>query len=80
MAQFHSRISESVNALTADIDVTPPVGIVRLLRQSDAQMFAGFGGWEGVFDDGVLNVLTEVRGAPHAPAGPLTPTALPMPL
>ncbi len=63
MIQAHPavpRVSESTNPLTHDIDVASPVGIVRLLRQSDAQLFAGYGTWEGLMDAAILNSLTQV--------------------
>lgn len=35
-------------------------GIVRLLRQSDAQLFAGWGGYPGVNDGVMLNKLDQL--------------------
>ena len=35
-------------------------GIVRLLRQSDAQLFAGWGGYPGVNDSVILNKLDQL--------------------
>ncbi len=58
------RITELPNPLTHDIDVASPVGIVRLLRQSDAQMFAGFKEWEGLLDGAFLESLSQVRRVP----------------
>ena len=60
MASTSSRVSESPNALTTDIDVSSPEQIVRILRQSDAQMFAGYGGWDGLFDKRTINALCQV--------------------
>jgi hypothetical protein len=54
------RVSEAVNGLTTDLDVSSPEQIVRLLRQCDAQMFAGFGGWDGMLDDSTLTALCKV--------------------
>lgn len=38
-----ARISEMRNVITSDMDSVSPVGLLRLLRQVDAQVFAGFG-------------------------------------
>ena len=55
-----ARISESPNPLTQDIDICDPLGIVRLLRQSDGQMFTGYGPWEGVLDSRILESIAKV--------------------
>ena len=49
--------TERSNCLTEDIDVAEPQGIVRLLRQVDAQMFSGFDGKEGLLDVSTLDAL-----------------------
>lgn len=71
-----ARVTETPNPLTTDLDVSSPIEIVRLLRQSDAQLFAGFGGWDGVLDDRTLQCMELVRRAlvqrPRA-ACPLNP-------
>lgn len=43
------------NSLTEGIDVASNTGIARLLRQSDSQVFSGWGGLPGINDE-------EVRG------------------
>ncbi len=43
-------ITETSSELTRDIDVAIPLEIVRLLRASDAQIFGGYGGFEGMSD------------------------------
>lgn len=50
------------NNLTEGIDVTSNTGIVRMLRQSDAQVFAGWGGLPGINDEEVLSVLNKIIG------------------
>lgn len=47
-------ITELPNELTADIDIASPLGIVRLLRASDAQMFAGYRGEPALVDDEIV--------------------------
>jgi N-acetylmuramic acid 6-phosphate (MurNAc-6-P) etherase len=47
-------ITETPNELTSDIDIASPVQIVRLLRAADAQMFAGYGGYPGLYDPETL--------------------------
>eukprot|EP00762_Andalucia_godoyi_P000911 ANDGO_03845.mRNA.1 N-acetylmuramic acid 6-phosphate etherase len=45
------RITEQSNVLTSNIDVCDTIGVLRLLRQSDAQLFAGFGPFPGLCDE-----------------------------
>jgi N-acetylmuramic acid 6-phosphate (MurNAc-6-P) etherase len=52
--------TERSNALTEDIDVASPEGIVRILRQGDAQIFSGFDGEEGLWDEKYLDVIADV--------------------
>jgi N-acetylmuramic acid 6-phosphate (MurNAc-6-P) etherase len=35
-------VTETANSLTSELDMASPLGIVRLLRQSDAQLFSGW--------------------------------------
>ena len=44
------RITESQNELTTSIDVAGARSIVRLLRGSDAQLFAGYGALDSIYD------------------------------
>jgi N-acetylmuramic acid 6-phosphate (MurNAc-6-P) etherase len=50
-------VTESQNPLTMNIDVVDQVGLVRLLRQSDTQMFSGFDVWAGVNDEEILEAM-----------------------
>lgn len=43
-------ITETPNELTSKIDIASPLGIVRLLRSADAQIFGGYGGFTGMND------------------------------
>lgn len=56
-------ITEQSNALTTEIDVASPESAVRMLRQVDAQMFAGFGGMDGLNDDTILQTMCDVAQA-----------------
>lgn len=53
-------VTESQNPLTLSIDAADPVGMVRLLRQSDAQMFAGWDVFGGVLDEEILEAFARV--------------------
>jgi N-acetylmuramic acid 6-phosphate (MurNAc-6-P) etherase len=54
------RVTEMNNSLTESIDVASTVGIVRMLRQSDSQVFSGWGGLPGINDEEVLSVLDAI--------------------
>jgi N-acetylmuramic acid 6-phosphate (MurNAc-6-P) etherase len=58
-------ITETSNALTADIDIASPEGIARLLRQGDAQLFSGYGTYASIFDDksmeSILTLAIQMR-------------------
>lgn len=60
------RVTEMKNSLTEGIDVASNTGIARLLRQSDAQVFSGWGGLPGINDEEVhclpLNLLLFLNG------------------
>ncbi len=47
-------ITELPNELTMDIDLADPMGIARLLRQGDAQLFAGWRDYPCLFDEEVI--------------------------
>lgn len=51
-------ITETPNPLSADIDLATPIGIVRILRQADAQIFGGYLDYPGLFDDETLQTLS----------------------
>eukprot|EP00731_Ephydatia_muelleri_P031843 Em0023g350a len=53
-------ITERSNDITENIDTLSPLGIVRQLRQVDAQIFAGWRHWESILDDGVLSTADRV--------------------
>lgn len=50
-------ITELPNCLSSDIDLASPEGIVRILRQADAQVFSGFLDLPGMFDSANLDTL-----------------------
>lgn len=56
-ASVMARVTEQPNAITTDIDVASSEGVVRLLRQCDAQLFAGFDTQPGLMDDPPLQAL-----------------------
>ncbi len=47
-------ITEQANELTRDLDISEPVEMARLFRQSDAQLFAGYGGYPSLSDQGIV--------------------------
>lgn len=55
-------ITELPNELTNDIDVVGAEGIVRLLRQADAQIFNGWRENAGLYDDAILFTLMRLIG------------------
>lgn len=50
-------LTEQQNPLTGDLDEAPPEGMVRLFRQSDAQLFCGYGTWPALSDEECLEKL-----------------------
>ena len=44
-------ITERENELTRELDAASPLGVVRLLRQTDAQVFSGYLDYPGLADD-----------------------------
>lgn len=62
-----TTITESINPLTRNIDIADHVGIVRLLRQSDAQIFAGSDVWPCLLDEEIVEkiALTALRLSRH---------------
>lgn len=44
-------ITEMPNPLSVDIDVASPENMLRILRQSDSQLFSGFQFFEGIWDE-----------------------------
>jgi N-acetylmuramic acid 6-phosphate (MurNAc-6-P) etherase len=53
-------ITETPNPLSGDIDLATPLGIVRILRQADAQIFGGYLDYPGLFDDETLWTLSDL--------------------
>jgi len=51
-------ITETPNELTDGIDLASPQGIVRILRQADAQMFNGWRDYPGIFDIEILRKMS----------------------
>ncbi len=64
MKKTHSQalqsITETPNELTDEIDLAPPIGIVRLLRQTDAQMFTGWRALPSIYDRSILSAMSKV--------------------
>ncbi len=53
-------ITERINCLTTELDLADALGIVRLLRQSDAQLFAGWNGYPALSDLAVHRQLARL--------------------
>jgi N-acetylmuramic acid 6-phosphate (MurNAc-6-P) etherase len=53
-------ITEKSNPLTEDLDVVGSRGILRLLRQSDAQVFAGWGPHVGLYDKPIQDTIAGI--------------------
>lgn len=65
-------ITETPNSLSLDIDLASPSAIVRILRQTDAQIFAGYLGYPGLYDTETVESLVSLAeraaqtiAAPH---------------
>ena len=50
-------VTERSNELTELLDEASPSGIVRLLRGTDAQLFAGYRAFHGLYDPSLLERL-----------------------
>lgn len=50
-------ITETPNPLTTNMDVADPVGMVRLMRQSDAQMFCGYDVYPSLADEQMIEAM-----------------------
>ncbi|MBX7245573.1 MAG: hypothetical protein K1X53_08735 [Candidatus Sumerlaeaceae bacterium] len=53
-------ITETPNALSANIDLQSPLGIVRILEQTDAQIFSGFENYPRLGDPATLENLASL--------------------
>ena len=47
-------ITETPNELTDEIDIASPMGVIRMLRQADAQIFFGWRDYPGLMDQEIL--------------------------
>ena len=59
------RITESQNELTTSIDVAGARSIVRLLRGSDAQLFAGYGALDSIYDAPTTEAADQIAELPN---------------
>jgi N-acetylmuramic acid 6-phosphate (MurNAc-6-P) etherase len=50
-------ITETPNPLTRNIDIADSVGMARLFRQSDAQIFSGYDVWPGMMDEEIIEKI-----------------------
>jgi N-acetylmuramic acid 6-phosphate (MurNAc-6-P) etherase len=53
-------VTERQNCLTTNIDLSNPVGMVRYLRQSDAQIFSGYEDYQALTDQESMEALAKV--------------------
>lgn len=56
-------ITEMANELTRDLDIAEPREMARLFRQSDAQMFFGYGGWPALTDEETVETCAKLAVA-----------------
>jgi N-acetylmuramic acid 6-phosphate (MurNAc-6-P) etherase len=64
-------ITETPNSLSSDIDLASPAEIVRILRQADAQIFAGYRAYPGLYDSATIDCLASLaRRAAQTIASP----------
>lgn len=59
MTQIRS-ITETPNVLSSDVDMASSDEIVRILRQTDAQIFSGFLAYPGFYDEETLETLVQL--------------------
>ncbi|MDI6783910.1 MAG: hypothetical protein QME64_07430, partial [bacterium] len=57
MGKLEIPITETPNELTKNIDIADPVGIVRILRQTDSQIFNGYATYPGLSDQQIIDAL-----------------------
>eukprot|EP00041_Stephanoeca_diplocostata_P019841 m.432496 g.432496 ORF g.432496 m.432496 type:complete len:650 (+) comp21408_c0_seq3:177-2126(+) len=58
-------ITETPNVLTTKLGESSPSDVVRLLRQTDSQMFSGWGGFPGFFDDEICLMMNKIAHIAH---------------
>ena len=54
------RITELPNTITSTLDAETPTGMLRLLRQTDAQVHSGWGVYPSLSDRDVTAVMEQV--------------------
>ena len=52
-------VTETPNEITKNIDLMSPVGMLKLLRQSDSQLWNGYADLECVYDLQLMNTLMQ---------------------
>jgi hypothetical protein len=52
-------VTETANVITADIDVVDHLSIVRMLRQSDDQLWSGYLNLPCVYDKEILRIIDD---------------------
>ena len=57
LKQSLASITELPNELTRNIDIASPVGIVRLFRQSDTQIAAGYSEYPALLDEEIVGKI-----------------------
>eukprot|EP00729_Bicosta_minor_P000753 gene753-4495_t len=62
-ARVVAAVTETPNELTTQLGEGSGLDVVRLLRQVDSQMFAGWREYAGLFDDSILETLGKVAEA-----------------
>eukprot|EP00911_Craspedida_sp_UC1_P002144 UC1_evm2s1649 len=71
-------ITELSNMLTSELDCASPLEMVRLLRQVDMQMFAGYAGYPGLCHDDTVSAILDL--AVHLRPKPPPPSPSPSPV
>jgi N-acetylmuramic acid 6-phosphate (MurNAc-6-P) etherase len=59
MERKFRSLTETPNPLTSDIDLASPQGIVKLLRQTDAQLFSGWATYDGFYDSPTIRAISD---------------------
>ena len=53
-------ITESANSITTNIDIAEPNEIIRLLFESESQIFGGFDNYEGIFESSIVSKVVNI--------------------
>lgn len=56
-------VTESPNYITTDIDISSETDILKLLRQSDSQIFSGYGTHNGLCDSPTIQCVNNIINA-----------------